>query len=197
MRLADVLVVLVDRLLTDARADRGWVAWHSSAESGVKHSGSVPSGRVRIGGVARRLDVRIVPRKGAVTRTVCMRWRRNNQGMARTVLIVDDHPSFRTSARRVLEDAGYEVIGEAQDGESGVAAAQALRPALVLLDVQLPDLDGFHVAARITSQDDAPIVVLTSSRDGSEFFGLVGRSGARGFIPKAELSGPALEVLLR
>ena len=117
--------------------------------------------------------------------------------MDRTVLIVDDHPSFRTSARRVLEDAGYEVIGEAQDGESGVAAARALRPALVLLDVQLPDLDGFVIAARITSRDDAPIVVLTSSRDGSEFVGMVGPSGARGFIPKAELSGPALEALLR
>ena len=97
----------------------------------------------------------------------------------------------------MLEDAGYEVIGEAQDGESGVAAAHALRPALVLLDVQLPDLDGFDVAARITSHDDAPIVILTSSRDGSEFVGMVEPSGARGFIPKAELSGPALEVLLR
>jgi DNA-binding NarL/FixJ family response regulator len=117
--------------------------------------------------------------------------------MARTILIVDDHPSFRTSARRVLEDAGYEVIGEAEDGASGLAAARALRPAVVLLDVQLPDIDGFDVAARLTGHDDAPMVVLTSSRDGAEFSGMVARSGARGFVPKAELTGRALEELLR
>jgi DNA-binding NarL/FixJ family response regulator len=116
--------------------------------------------------------------------------------MARTVLIVDDHPSFRTSARRVLEAAGYEVIGEAEDGASGLAAARALRPTVVLLDVQLPDTDGFDVAARLTGHDDAPMVVLTSSRDGDEFSGMVARSGARGFVPKAELSGWALEELL-
>ena len=57
------------------------------------------------------------------------------------------------------------VIGEAQDGASGLAAANAMRPAVVLLDVQLPDIDGFDVAARLTGQDDGPAVVLTSSRD--------------------------------
>ena len=67
--------------------------------------------------------------------------------MARTVLIIDDHPSFRASARHVLEDAGFVVIGEAEDGASGLAAANAMRPAVVLLDVQLPDIDGFDVAA--------------------------------------------------
>ena len=116
--------------------------------------------------------------------------------MARTVLIIDDHPSFRASARNVLEDGGFVVIGEAPDGASGLAAANAMRPAVVLLDVQLPDLDGFDVAARLTSRDDGPAVVLTSSRDASEFGGMVARSGARGFIPKDELSGPALEALL-
>jgi DNA-binding NarL/FixJ family response regulator len=117
--------------------------------------------------------------------------------MGTTVLIVDDHPSFRTSARRVLEDAGYEVIGEAEDGRSALSAARALRPAVVLLDVQMPDLDGFEVALRLTAEDDAPAVVLTSSRDGGEFGGLVAESGARGFVPKSELSGPALAALLR
>ena len=116
--------------------------------------------------------------------------------MATTVLIIDDHPSFRASARNVLEDGGFAVVGEAQDGASGLAAASAMRPAVVLLDVQLPDLDGFDVAALLTSQDDGPAVVLTSSRDGSEFGEMVARSGARGFIPKDELSGPALEALL-
>ena len=111
---------------------------------------------------------------------------------ARTVLIIDDHPS----ARNVLEDAGFVVIGEAQDGASGLAAATEMRPAVVLLDVQLPDFDGFDVATRLTSQADGPAVVLTSSRDGSEFRGMVARSGARGFVPKDELSGPTLEALL-
>jgi DNA-binding NarL/FixJ family response regulator len=76
-------------------------------------------------------------------------------------LIIDDHPSFRASARNVLEDAGFVVIGEAQDGASGLAAATVMRPTVVLLDVQLPDIDGFDVAAWLTSQDDGPAVVLT------------------------------------
>jgi DNA-binding NarL/FixJ family response regulator len=117
--------------------------------------------------------------------------------MARTVLIVDDHPGFRTSARRVLEADGYRVVGEAPDGRSGIAAARALRPDIVLLDVHLPDLDGFGVAAALTGADDAPIVVLTSSRDGGDFNAMIARSGARGFVAKAELSGAALEALVR
>ena len=110
-------------------------------------------------------------------------------------MIIDDHPSCRASTRHVLEDAGFVVIGEAQDGASGLAAATEMRPAVVLLDVQLPDFDGFDVAACL-GRDDAPAVVLTSSRDGSEFGGMVARRGARGFVPKDELSGPALEALL-
>jgi DNA-binding NarL/FixJ family response regulator len=116
--------------------------------------------------------------------------------MAKTILIVDDHPSFRVSARRILEDAGYEVVGEASDGHAGLRAARSLRPAVVLLDVQLPDLDGFEVAAQLTTDEHPPAVVMTSSRDGSDFGGLVARSGARGFLPKSELSGPALAALL-
>lgn len=116
--------------------------------------------------------------------------------MARTVLIIDDHPSFRASARNVLQDAGFVVIGEAPDGASGLTAARALRPAVVLLDVSLPDIDGLDVAARLAGQDDGPAVVLTSSRDPSEFGGMLAGSGARGFVPKDELSGPALEALL-
>jgi DNA-binding NarL/FixJ family response regulator len=116
--------------------------------------------------------------------------------MKSTVLIVDDHPSFRASARRILEADGYDVIGEAADGASALAAERDLRPDLVLLDVQLPDLDGFDVAARLTGHDDAPAVVLTSSRDSADFGPLVARSGARGFVPKAELSGEAIAALV-
>jgi len=114
-----------------------------------------------------------------------------------TVLIVDDHPSFRYLARTLLESEGFEVIGEAQDGASAVEAAGELRPQVVLLDVQLPDTDGFDVARRLTAANSAePAVVLTSSRDAQDFGPLIEESGARGFIPKAELSGAALFALL-
>jgi DNA-binding NarL/FixJ family response regulator len=113
-----------------------------------------------------------------------------------SVLIVDDHPSFRANARALLEAEGFEVIGEAEDGASALLAAAELAPELVLLDVQLPDLDGFEVAAQLTNGGGGPAVVLVSSRDGSDFGPLVERSGARGFIPKAELSGAALTALL-
>jgi DNA-binding NarL/FixJ family response regulator len=113
-----------------------------------------------------------------------------------TVLIVDDHPTFRATARMLLEAEGYHVVGEAPDGTSGIQAACQLRPDLVLLDVNLPDLDGFSVAERITCHRNAPAVVLTSSRDPSDFGPLVAGSGARGFISKGDLSGAAIAELL-
>jgi DNA-binding NarL/FixJ family response regulator len=116
--------------------------------------------------------------------------------MAHTVLIVDDHPSFRASARILLEAEGFEVVGEAPDGETALLEAGRLRPEVVLLDVQLPDLDGFDVAARLTVDENAPAVILVSSRDSADFGPLVSRSGARGFVPKAELSGDRVEALL-
>jgi len=119
------------------------------------------------------------------------------QLMATRVLIVDDHPSFRAMARALLEAEGFEVVGEAETGIAGLRAAGELRPDLVLLDVQLPDFDGFEVAARLTSANgDSPAVVLTSSRDASDFGPLVAESGAKGFVPKAELSGGALATLI-
>ena len=96
-----------------------------------------------------------------------------------TCLIVDDHPSFRAMARALLEAEGFEVVGEAETGIAGLRAAGELRPDLVLLDVQLPDFDGFEVAARLTSANgDSPAVVLTSSRDASDFGPLVAESAA-------------------
>jgi DNA-binding NarL/FixJ family response regulator len=112
------------------------------------------------------------------------------------VLIVDDHPSFRASARRMLEADGYEVVAEAGSGTEGLRAALDEGPELVLLDVNLPDIDGFEVAARLSADGGSPAIVLTSSRDGSDFGSLVGRSGARGFIPKSELSGEAVRRIL-
>ncbi|TMJ95730.1 MAG: response regulator [Actinobacteria bacterium] len=116
--------------------------------------------------------------------------------MATTVLIVDDHPGFRATARALLEAEGFDVIGEAETAVQALQAARELQPDIVLLDVQLPDLDGFEVAERLTVNGTGPTVVITSSRDRTDFGPLVSRSGARGFIPKGELSGQAIAELL-
>ena len=116
--------------------------------------------------------------------------------MAHTVLIVDDHPSFRASARIVLESEGFQVVGEAEDGASAISQWTLLKPEVVLLDVQLPDTDGFHVCAELLCHADGPKVILTSSRDSTDFGPLVHTSGARGFVPKAELSGERVQELL-
>jgi DNA-binding NarL/FixJ family response regulator len=115
-----------------------------------------------------------------------------------TVLIVDDHPAFRASARLLLESEGYEVIGEAGDGESAITAIAGLKPAIVLLDVQLPDIDGFDVAERVgdTCNGSGPLIVLVSSRDRSDFGSLLENRCICGFISKGDLSGPAIAELL-
>ena len=115
--------------------------------------------------------------------------------MPTTVLLVDDHPGFRASARRLLESEGYRVVGEAGDGESAVTRARALRPQLALVDVYLPDFDGFEVALRLAALDEPPAVILISSHDRMEFEPLVPSSGALGFVAKDELSTEALEAL--
>jgi DNA-binding NarL/FixJ family response regulator len=114
----------------------------------------------------------------------------------RTVLIVDDHAGFRRSARRLLEAAGFDVVGEAADCRSAVAAAAESRPDLALVDVQLPDVDGFEVTRRLRESASPPEVVLTSSHERADLGSLVESSGARGFVPKMELSAGALEALL-
>ena len=116
--------------------------------------------------------------------------------MAATVLIVDDHATFRALARRMLEAHGYEVVGEAQDGASAVAASSRLAPNVVLLDVQLPDTDGFAIAETLLAADDPPAVVLISSRDASSYRRRLADSPARGFLAKSELTGPALAALI-
>jgi DNA-binding NarL/FixJ family response regulator len=113
-----------------------------------------------------------------------------------SVLIVDDHQSFRASARRLLEAEGFNVVGEAPDGHGAIAAAEQLQPDLVLLDVQLPDLDGFEVAARLAAMGSQARVVLTSSRAAAEYGTMITDSPADGFIPKSELSGARLTRLI-
>ena len=113
------------------------------------------------------------------------------------MLIVDDHPGFRSAARALLEADGFDVIGEAADGESALAAAERLRPGLVVLDIQLPDLDGFAVAERLaTGSKPVPAVVLVSSRTVSSYRRRLAASPALGFVAKSELSGAALSALL-
>jgi len=116
--------------------------------------------------------------------------------MATSVLIVDDHPSFRLSARRMLEADGYIVIGEAEDGAAALEAVRELDPDLVLLDVQLPDLDGFEVAARLRAAGERSAIVLTSTREISDFGEEIAASPARGFVTKGELSGEAIAALI-
>lgn len=106
------------------------------------------------------------------------------------VLIVDDHDGFRSMARALLEADGFEVVGEAVDGASAIASAVALTPDVVLLDIQLPDMDGFSVSERLREQAPEAIVILTSSRDATAYGRRLAGSRARGFIPKFELKGP-------
>ena len=115
--------------------------------------------------------------------------------MAPTVLIVDDHAEFRRTARALLEAEGFEVVGEAADGESAILEARRLQPRLVLLDIQLPDLDGFQLAARLAAAREPPTVVLTSSRGASSYRRRLAQSSLA-FIPKSELSGEALAALV-
>jgi len=112
------------------------------------------------------------------------------------VLVVDDHQLFRDTVRRLLTIAGFTVVGEAADGAAAIAAADTLHPDLVLLDVQLPDMDGFHVARELSRVPSPPAVVLVSTRDQSDYGGLVERSHTVGFVAKADLTGSRLHELL-
>jgi DNA-binding NarL/FixJ family response regulator len=112
------------------------------------------------------------------------------------VLIVDDHAGFRRGARVLLEAEGFEVVGEAADGASALAAAASLHPRLVLLDIQLPDLDGFEVAARLAHSSDPPAVILTSTRAVTSYRRRLASTPALGFIAKADLSPQALAALV-
>jgi len=116
--------------------------------------------------------------------------------MRTSVLIVDDHEDFRASARALLELQGFEVVADVEDGEAALAAAELLRPDVVLLDVQLPGMDGFDVAERLAAIEAAPRVVLISSRRRSAYEVRLPGAPVAGFLGKHELSGAALAALL-
>lgn len=113
-----------------------------------------------------------------------------------TVLIVDDHEDFRDSASALLEAEGFAVVGGVPDGASALAAVSCLRPEVVLLDVQLPDLDGFAVADRLAALPDPPRVVLISSRDAAAYGPRLESTPAKGFLAKRDLSGASLAGLV-
>jgi DNA-binding NarL/FixJ family response regulator len=117
-------------------------------------------------------------------------------GVMTTILIVDDHPDFRTEARRLLEREGFTVIGEAGSAADAQATAVALDPDVVLLDIGLPDGDGFEVAAGLRRAGLTAAIVLTSSRDASTYGPLLSDAPVDGFIPKDELSGQAIAALI-
>jgi DNA-binding NarL/FixJ family response regulator len=115
--------------------------------------------------------------------------------MTPTLVIIDDHAGFRAFARALLEAEGYDVVGEAADGSSGAELLRRLLPDVVLLDVVLPDVDGFAVSERIADEAPGCAVVLTSTRSRSSYGVRLAASPARGFVGKSELSGPALRRL--
>jgi DNA-binding NarL/FixJ family response regulator len=119
-----------------------------------------------------------------------------DQRVRMTVLIVDDHDGFRESARALLEAEGFAVVGGAADGASALAAVERLRPEVVLLDVQLPGVDGFAVARQLAAAPDPPRVVLISSRDAAAYGPRLGTVPACGFLAKRELSGASLAALV-
>jgi DNA-binding NarL/FixJ family response regulator len=117
--------------------------------------------------------------------------------MSRTVLIVDDHPSFRASARAMLESEGFVVIGEAEDGAGALRAVEELAPDVVVLDIQLPDMSGFDICAELEQRGGPPPdIILVSSRDVSDYGELVASSCACGFVAKGDLSGDLVAALL-
>ena len=113
-----------------------------------------------------------------------------------TILIVDDHPAFRLEARQLLEAEGFTVIGEAADGQAALFLAARERPDVLLLDIGLPDIDGFAVADRLASVQPPICVILTSSRDGSIYGSRISDTAAVGFLRKDELTGDAIRSLI-
>ena len=116
--------------------------------------------------------------------------------MRPTVLMIDDHDGFRRRARAMLESEGFDVVGEAADGEAGVVAAGRLHPDIALVDIGLPGADGFDVASRLRADRSAERIVLISGRNREDYGGRIERSDADGFIAKAELSGERLQAIL-
>jgi DNA-binding NarL/FixJ family response regulator len=116
--------------------------------------------------------------------------------MSRRVLVIDDHADFRALSRQVLEGPAFSVVGEAASAAQGLAMTRALQPDVVILDVGLPDGNGFDLAGELLQSVPQPAVLLVSSRDWGQLSRRVRASGACGFLPKEELSPAAVEAML-
>jgi DNA-binding NarL/FixJ family response regulator len=107
--------------------------------------------------------------------------------MAVRVLIVDDREPFRLAARAVVEATdGFEVAGEVETGEASVQAARELTPDLVLMDVNLPGIDGLEATRQILDGSDAVVVLLLSTYEAEEYAPRAAEVGAAAYIPKSE-----------
>ena len=159
-------------------------------------NGSVPAMWRRDDAVGWRAEVRLSAR-GVVLApiTIAPAWA-ENACVSPTVLIVDDHAAFRALARELLQADGYEVVGEATDGQAGLEAVCALRPDVVLLDVRLPDMDGFDLADRLATAGCRSALVVTSSSDDPLYPERATCCGARGFVAKHDVCGAALDRLI-
>ena len=119
-----------------------------------------------------------------------MRQARDTEPVRPRVLIVDDHEGFRAVARTLLQSDGLDVVGEAVDGQGALAETSDLRPDLVLLDVHLPDADGFAISELLAALPNPPVVVLISSRPITDLRSRLKSSSAAGFLAKHQLSPP-------
>ena len=122
-------------------------------------------------------------------------------GPMQSVLIVDDYAPFRSAVRVLLERGGFHVVGEAGDGDGALEAVRRLRPDVVLLDIQLPGVDGFAICERILDvsgdpRSGSPVVVLTSGRPLNTFRRRLTFSHAAGFIAKTDLTAAGLSTLV-
>jgi len=159
-------------------------------------AGTLPARRPAENGAALYLVWWLPAARGVDSRTHRGARNTENPCVPSNVLIVDDHPGFRASARRLLASHGYEIVGEAASGKEALEAVRSLEPQLVLLDVGLPDADGIELARALSERHPEARVVVVSSRDREEVEPLLDGAGAAGFIPKAELSASALRDLL-
>ena len=111
------------------------------------------------------------------------------------VLIVDDQEPFRLAARMVVDATdGFDVVGEAETGESSVEMARELSPDLVLMDVNLPGINGLDATRRIMSERSSPVIVLLlSTYEEEEYAPRAAECGAAAYIPKAVFGPDRLE----
>ena len=116
--------------------------------------------------------------------------------MTSKVLVVDDHEGFRLAARTMLEEMGLDVIGEADSGESALEVFERFKPDIVLLDIQLPGMDGIDVARKLFDAGHSPVIVLTSSREAEDYGARLRALPEAVFIGKTDLSSAALAAAI-